>query len=101
MQVLYDRTGHGIEKHIDTNAGGKQHRNPGNELVLRTGVIGTETHVTFFGKCDPQHKTNDKCHRKNVIPAEIHCNPVNSALHRDSRMIGNKDGPDGKRKNND
>src|SRR5690606_31645143 len=73
---------------------------PGHELVLRAGVIRTKPYIALFGKRDPQHKTNDKCHSENVIPAKIQCNPVYGALHCDSRVIRNNDSPDGKRKNN-
>ncbi|CPJ72123.1 Uncharacterised protein [Bordetella pertussis] len=93
MQVLHDRPGDREEKHVDPDAGGKQHRDPGRQPVLRPRMIGAEAHVSLLGKRDPQHETDHQRHGQHVVPAQIGRNPVDGRLHPHARIAGHQDRP--------
>ena len=94
MQVLHDGAGDREEEHVDPDAGGEQHRDPGHELVLRPRVVGTEPHVAFLGERHPEHETDHQRDREHVVPAEVGRDPVDGRLHRRARVLGQEDGPD-------
>ena len=100
VQVLHDRAGHRVEQHVDPDAGGEQHRDPGEELVLRPRVVGAEPHVALLGERDPEHEADHERHREHVVPAEVRA-IQSTAVFIVVRAGGDEHGPDRESNNND
>ena len=79
--VLGDGSGHGVEEHVDAHTGGEQHGHPGEEPVLRTGVVRAEPDRAFLGKGHPQHEPDHHGDGEDVEPAEVLRDPGHHGLH--------------------
>ena len=101
MQVLGDGSGYGVEQHVNTHTGGEQLGYPGEEFVLRAGIIWAHPHRTHLGKSDPQHKTDHDSDGDDVHPANVRCGPQRHDSHGVIGVSGEHHRPKRESENND
>ncbi len=100
-EVLADRLGDGVEHHVGADAGGEQHRGPGERRELRLGVVGTQLDRPVAGQREIEHEDQHRGGQHDVEPAE----PVDDVADRlpDDRLglLGGEDGPERHRQDAD
>ena len=101
MEVLGDRSGHRVEEHIDAHACSEEHGDPGEEVVLRAGMVGPQADRTLLGERNPEHEADDHGDGDDVEPAEILCDPVHGRLHGRLSRVGHHHRPHGERENDE
>ena len=92
-QVLGHRLHYAIENQVDTDAGGKQHGRPGNDIEFRLRVIRSQLDAAIARTGDGNHKNQIRHHGNKVEPAEAAGNPGQSTVDGFIGLFGEQHGP--------
>ena len=91
--VLRHRLGDGEEHEVHSNAGGEEHRGPGEQTILGPGVIGAEADRPCPRERDPQHEDHTDRGGEDVEPAEVIGDPPSGGAQGVVGVIGSDGRP--------
>ena len=91
-QVVGHRLGDAEEQQVDADAGGEQHRRPGEQRELRPGVVGAEADAAEARAADQHHEDQVSDHGQHVVPAEGPADPGQAGIEEGAGLFGEEQG---------
>ena len=88
-----------IENQIDTDAGGEQHRRPGNDIEFRFGMVRPQFDRAVARAGDGDHEHQVSHHGEKVEPAEAVGDPGQRRVDHGARRFGEEHRPQGEYEN--
>ena len=95
LEKLGDGFGNAEEQQVDADAGGEQHRRPGQDIEFGLGMIGAEANLAVATGCDQHDEHQVEQYGEKVEPAEGVGNPAEYRVDDRQRAVGEEHRPHG------